>query len=182
MDIDIYNIKKIRRELGLTQKELSRLCGVSQSYITKIESGILEPTYTNAMKILETLRRIIEKNEIKAKDIMSTKIISIKPNDTIKKAVSFMKKHNISQLPVIDNNNLIGHINEKIILVNMSKDKNYVEDIMALPPPIVDVNSPLIMIKDLLKYWPLVLVIKNKKYVGIITKSDLLDNLINNKK
>lgn len=40
----ILNLYETRTELGLTQKDLSRLSGIRQSNISRIESGMCSPT------------------------------------------------------------------------------------------------------------------------------------------
>lgn len=51
------NIRNIRKRRGQTQKEFASLCGISQTYLSKIEGNIKEPS-------LSTLRIISEKLEI----------------------------------------------------------------------------------------------------------------------
>lgn len=51
------NIRNIRKRRGQTQKEFASLCGISQTYLSKIEGNIKEPN-------LSTLRTISEKLEI----------------------------------------------------------------------------------------------------------------------
>ena len=51
------NIKKYRKEKGLSQDKLSRLADVSHATIIKIESGgIQSPTIDTVQKIAKTLR------------------------------------------------------------------------------------------------------------------------------
>ena len=46
-----YRIKEIRKEIGLTQDQLSSLSGVSRSHLAEIESGKYSPT----IKTLEAI-------------------------------------------------------------------------------------------------------------------------------
>ena len=98
----LEEIKKRRKVLGLTQTQLAKEAGVSQSLIAKLEVGKLEPTYTNAKKIFFVLDKLENKSSKKAKDIMSNKIIKIESKDQVRNAIKLMKKNNISQLPVFD--------------------------------------------------------------------------------
>ena len=52
---ELTRIKQMRRNLELTQTELAKLSGVSQSLIAKIERGNIEPSYTIARKIFAVL-------------------------------------------------------------------------------------------------------------------------------
>lgn len=174
----IEEIKIIRKKLSLTQSELAKESGVSQSLIAKIESGNLDPTYSNAQKIFESLNTISQKNELNSGDIIQNKILSIKPDSDISTAIKLMERHNISQLPVIEDNKSIGMVSETIILEALiNKKTGTVKEIMRDSPPIVSSKTNVHAISSLLKFFPMVLVSKNGKLKGVITKSDLLEKL-----
>ncbi|WAM36575.1 helix-turn-helix domain-containing protein [Caldicellulosiruptor acetigenus] len=49
-------IRHLRKEKGLTQKELAKLTGISQSYISELEAGIkTNPSIEIAKRIAEVL-------------------------------------------------------------------------------------------------------------------------------
>jgi len=178
MPYELDEIKHIRKKLGLTQFQLAQRANVSQSLIAKIESGKLDPTYTNAKKIFTALSDLEKKKELKAEDIMNDKIISVKPNDEIKSAISKMKKYQISQMPVIQENKPIGFISESIVLEHLTEKKaELVKEIMEESPPIVPKETSSQVISNLLKHYPMVLVSKAGNLVGLITKADLLGKL-----
>ena len=54
----IDSIKQIRLKIGITQKKLATLTGVSTSMINQIESGRSQPSYSTAKKIFENLTKI----------------------------------------------------------------------------------------------------------------------------
>ncbi len=175
MAIEIKDIKSIRKKLGLTQKQLADHAQVSQSLIAKIEAKLLDPTYSNAQKIFSALDELNKKQESKAKDLMSNRIISVHQDDNIKDAILVMKKYNISQMPVIDDHKSVGYISESVILEAMlDKKGKLIKDIMADAPPVVSKNTSVTVISDLLKFYSLVLVSDDGKLKGVVTKSDLL--------
>ena len=100
MPYEIQEIKAIRKKLGLTQLELAKQSNVSQSLITKIEAGTLDPTYSKVQQIFEVLNSLFKTKEKKAKDIMNKKLIGIKPDTEIPNIIQEMRKHSISQMPV----------------------------------------------------------------------------------
>lgn len=178
MPYELEEIKKIRKSLGLTQTELAKRAGVSQSIIAKIESGSIDPTFSKFKKIFETLSYYEKKDEIKAEDIMNKKMVNIKPVEYIKDAIKKMKKYNISQMPVIDGNKTIGLISESTLLNALMQGKETkVSEIMEESPPIVSKNTSVKVISNLLRHYPTVLVSEEGKLTGLITKSDLLDKL-----
>src|SRR3989338_6435216 len=142
MPYELVEIKKVRKKLGLTQTELANRANVSQSLIAKIESGRIDPTYTKTKKIFAALSDLEKKEEIKAGQIMTARIIEIAPDSSIKDAISKMKKANISQLPVIDGHKLVGLISESILLDAVLDGKNKtVKEVMQEAPPIVAKNT-----------------------------------------
>ena len=178
MTYELEEIKKIRKKLGMTQTELANRAGVSQSLIAKIESGRIDPTYTKTKKIFTALNDLEKKEEIKAEEIMTTKIISIPSDESIKSAINKMKKFQISQLPVIDDGILKGLVSESTILNALLNSKGKeVKDVMQETPPIVSKTTSIQVISNLLKYYPVVMVSEEGRLVGLITKSDLLGRL-----
>ena len=178
MPYELDEIKKIRKNFGLTQSELARLADVSQSLIAKIESGIIDPTYSKTMKIFAALDSLSTKKELKALNIMKTGIISLRPDDNTKNAIRKMKKYEISQMPVIENTKAVGFISEAIILDALMQQKGEkVGDIMQDNPPIVSKQANISLISSLLKSYPLVLISDKGKLKGVITKSDVLRNV-----
>jgi predicted transcriptional regulator len=178
MPYEISEIKRIRKKLGLTQSELASKSGVSQSMVAKIEAGVLDPAYSKTQKIFTALETFSKKKEQKAKDIMQTRIISISPDAIVKDAIAKMKKYDISQMPVITDNNVIGVVSESVILNCLLEKKcEIVSEIMKDTPPIVDISTPLDVVSNLLKFYQMVLVSQKGRLKGIITKSDVINKM-----
>jgi len=177
--ISLEDIKTIRAQLGITQAELAYRARVSQSLIAKIESGLLDPTYNNAKKIFDALAELQEKENILAEDIMQKKVIFVMPITQINEAIKKMKKHEISQLPVIEKGKCLGLVSESILLDEIIKgtQERKIKDIMKDAPPIVPMKSSVDVISNLLKFFPMVLVSDNGKINGLITKSDVIRNV-----
>jgi len=174
----LSEIKEIRKKFGLTQSELAKISGVSQSLIAKIEAGRIDPTYSKIRKIFETIESIGKKHELKAEEIMTKKIIHVRPQDDIKEAIKKMKRSNISQMPVIEDNKSLGTVSESTILeAILNKKSNKIKDIMDDSAPIVSKNTTITLVSNLLKFYPMVLVSENGELKGIITKSDLLSRM-----
>jgi len=178
MQYELNEIKKIRKNLGLTQTELAKMANVSQSIIAKIESGKIDPTFTKTKKIFETLDDLENKEEIKADELMNKKIVSLTSNDNIKDSVRKMKKFGISQMPVIDGHKIIGLVSESTLLdALISKKGKRIDEIMEETPPIVSKKASIKVVSNLLRHYPAVLVSESGKLIGLITKADLLSRL-----
>ena len=183
-------IKQMRKQFGLTQMELSLKSGVSQSLIAKIEAGNLIPTYNNAKRLFDTLESLHLETQLKAKDLMHTeKVVGIKPEATLKEAVRLMKKHGISQLPVMEQEKCVGEISENSIMEKLHSakdaidmDKILVKEVMADSMPVIQLETPISVITPILEHRSAVLVERKGKVLGIITKQDLLAGLVAGKK
>ena len=48
-------LRRIRKQKGLTQQSLSDLCDIEKAYLSRIESGITNPTVLTLLKMSKTL-------------------------------------------------------------------------------------------------------------------------------
>jgi predicted transcriptional regulator len=177
----LSEIKIRRNAAGLTQQELAKLSGVSQSLIAKIESGKISPAFEKAKQLFDTLEKLHEEKSLSAEKIMRHHVYSVSPNDSVKSAALLMEKHAISQLPVIEHDKSIGTITEKGIVSKMGKMQNPIDlgklkvsEILEEAMPVIQENTPISIVYSILSFQNAVLVAKKGKTTGIIAKSDLL--------
>lgn len=182
---ELSEIKKKRKRFGYTQSGLAAKTGVSQSLIAKIEAETVVPSYANAKRLFDFFDSLHEQTQAKALDFMSKKVISIEPHSTLREAVRVMKKSAVSQLPVIEDGRNIGSVSEKSVLekLNAAGDMNEVSampvrEIMTEAMPTIREETPFKAISALLEHNPGVIVAKGGKVTGIITKSDLLNAVL----
>ena len=174
-------LRNLRRRFRLTQKELAQKAGVSQSLIARIENKTVDPRLSTVRRIYNAITSV-QSEQKKAKDVMHNPVVTIEAMDTIKSAITLMKKYAISQLPVLRENKIIGSIQESTLLDKLvnSKDSNRffsnsVYNIMEKSFPVVEPDADVNYVVNVLsRDKSAVLVIDNKKIVGIITKIDLL--------
>lgn len=166
-------MKKMRLEAGLTQSQLAKMVGVSQAHIAKIEGEKVDPRLSTVNKILEILT---DRKRKRCSEIMTRDVIVTNPKEKIKKVSEIMVKHAISQLPVVENGQIVGMITEEGIVKHLSSDisEEIVENIMEPPLPSVPEDTDLVTIRSILETHSGVLVTRKGKLVGIITRSDLL--------
>ncbi len=182
MQPELLEIKLLRKKHSLTQAQLAKLANVSQSLIAKIESGVVDPTFSHAKQILEVLHGIDRQKEPKAEQLITRRIISVgKPREVLE-AIRIMKAHEISQLPVTEGGAIVGLVSETTIIEKMAEGKNpnalLVKDVMEEAPPIIVKTTPLSAITELLRHSPIVIVAENGKPKGVITKADVLKRVM----
>ena len=122
---------------------------------------------------------------IRAKDIMSTNVISVKKDDSILDAVKLLVENNISGLPVVDDDmNLTGILSEKDVVYLFYEHENAegktVGDYMTHPAVCFDENNALLnvcnfLVKNIFRRVP---VTTDGKLVGIISIKDILNSVL----
>lgn len=176
---ELERIGKLRRHLGITQKQLADRAGVSQSLIAKIESGKIDPAYSKVMQIMAALEAEQSKGKKIAGQIMTAGILFIAPSDSLLKAVSLMREKDISQLPVFEGGKCVGSLSDSMIVDLMAEKGDKVKalkvaDVMAESYPVLPASSLADVVMGLLHNYRAVLIEKDGKISGIITKADLL--------
>jgi predicted transcriptional regulator len=168
------SLHQLRRESGLTQIELAEEVGVSQSYIARIERGSLDPKLSIVNKIIEVLNR--HKSRVCA-DLMTPNPITVNARNPVSEAIAIMQKHAFSQLPVQRGNETVGLITERDIIQSLhhNLDELSVEAVMSpRGTPKVDESTPIKVIIPLFDVYQAVVIQKQGRITGIITRHDLL--------
>jgi len=167
--------------MGITQKKLAEMAGISTSMINQIESGRSQPSYETAKKIFNNLAKLEgESSSHTAGDFCSKDIVKLKPTNTLQDAIKKMRDLSISQIPIFDNSNVVGVVSENGIVKHLAElgenglKKSKLKDVMDPIPPIVDSNTPANVLVPLIRYSMCILVSKKSKIIGIITASDTL--------
>jgi CBS domain-containing protein len=122
---------------------------------------------------------------LKARDIMNKDVISVKKHTPIFEAVKLLVAHNISGLPVVeDDMTLAGLLSEKDVVdlfyESEKAESKTVNDYMTDPAVHFDENSDLANICDFLlkNIFRRVPVTSDGKLIGIISVKDILNSVL----
>lgn len=153
------------------------VCDTGNKYLSKmyndywlIDNGFMDqPEYGD-------LRDLISRPYLK------NDLIVMRPNETLSTVYQRMKLYDVSQLPVIDKEEIIGIIDESDVMMHVYADNSKFEDLvvsaMTKNLEFMCVSCPL---EDLLPVFDQgkVAIVKDddEKFLGIITKIDLLNYL-----
>jgi predicted transcriptional regulator len=179
--IEPSQIASLRKRVGISQSELARRSGVSQSLVAKIEAGLLDPSYSK----LKAISRAFEKSNAYsspcASDMMCREVIKLDASDSIAQAIEHMNRHGVSQLPVFAAEALVGTVSESSVLdfvvrrgSNPESMQTRVDQVMSESMPQVPPETGVDALVTLLRHFPAVLVSVKGEIRGIVTKSDLL--------
>ncbi|MDD5337697.1 MAG: CBS domain-containing protein [Candidatus ainarchaeum sp.] len=178
---ELSEIKKMRVHASMTQKQLARLAGVSQSTVAKIETGLIDPGYNTVKRIFEALENLERASEVRARDIMNQHVVFAHPDEKLKDVLHGMGRKNIDQMPVLEGGSLIGSVSEDSIVRFLSSYEGQkpvlelkVREVMGESFPTIQETATYRTLLELLGNNRAVLIIKRGKAIGIVTKADLL--------
>jgi CBS domain-containing protein len=122
---------------------------------------------------------------LKAKDIMTENVVSVKKDTPIYKALELLAKHDISGIPVVrEDMILVGVLSEKDVLslfyAHEDEEEKTVSDFMTQPAVHFDEDESLLDVCDCLanNYFRRVPVTSQGKLVGIISRKDIIDYIL----
>jgi len=154
------------------------ICDTGERYLTK---------HHNDEWLKE--KSLLENDRFMVRDVLATKrnrgslpsMISVVPEAMVQEALSLMSSYEVSDLPVIANDEFVGIIRENKLMSAVIEDRTNIErtvtDYMERPAPVMDahedVSAAIIRLKD----NPMVMVREFGRLVGVLTRHDVLDYL-----
>jgi CBS domain-containing protein len=112
-----------------------------------------------------------------ARDIMTRKVITIRPEASAQEAAQLLYTHRISGLPVVDDHaKIIGIVTEADIISKVDREGLQVGDIMSREIIAVGEETPVDEIAALLTERRIkrVPVVSDGKLVGIVSRADIV--------
>lgn len=107
--------------------------------------------------------------------------VFVGPAETLLSAFSRMKMFDLSQLPVLEGDKIVGVIDESDILAEIIKDKSRfssaVSECMTVNPIVLGINNSLDDVLALFKKGMVGILVDNGSFYGVITKTDVVNAL-----
>jgi CBS domain-containing protein len=126
---------------------------------------------------------------LKAKDIMTKNVISVKKETPIFEALEILAMNNITGIPVVRQDMiLVGVLSEKdalrLVYAQEDTDEKTVDDFMTQPAIHFDENENFLDICDCLvtNHFRRVPVTSQGKLVGIISRRDIINYILNQRR
>jgi cystathionine beta-synthase len=114
-------------------------------------------------------------------------LLTVGAEEAVTAAIEMMKRHSISQLPVMRNNVLVGTLQENALMNRIFEDattlKARVEEVMSEALPVITQDCSISSVYQLLLNGrPAVLVIdRDSRPCGIVTKIDMIEHITRHK-
>jgi cystathionine beta-synthase len=167
---------KYCREQTSPKRVLVFVCDTGNKYISKmyndywmLDNGFLDRESTGDLRDLIT--RPFSKRDT----------IVVAPTDLLVTAWQRMKLYDVSQLPVMDGDNIVGIVDESDVLLHVYGDESRFRDPVATAMVSkldkLDVRSPIEALLPVFDRGHVAIVVDGDKFVGLITRIDLLNYL-----
>jgi len=107
-------------------------------------------------------------------------IVTVHHGDSAQRAIELMREKGVSQLPVVEEDRLVGLLTEEDLLQFLSSGQSLgiasVDDIMSRSVPTVEEQTPITALQSLLLQSGSVIVVdRERRPVSILTKIDLVE-------
>jgi len=106
--------------------------------------------------------------------------VTVKPKTPIKQVYGLMKLYDISQIPVLSGDVLVGLIDEEDLLVRAQETGSFegtANDIMTRDLVTTDASQDINTLLDTLKRGMTAIIMHNGRFQGLVTKLDVLNHI-----
>ncbi len=167
---------KYAARLSQAKRIVVLLPDTGRNYINKIysdpwmqENGFWEGNTIKATKLTEILARKVD----------FPSLVSVSPRDTLRMAIALLQKLNISQIPVIDDKQVVGSLTEALLMKLLHEGINFsnqeVSAVMGKPLPVLDREVDVAEAYRVLLSGTTGIIVKSDEVpVGLITRADLI--------
>jgi len=152
---------------------------------TRYLSKVYDDNWMRENQYLETMVDIRASEVLSSKTRRAEAFLSIPLVTPIQDAVSLMRQHAISQLPIIETDGVVGSISEARILDILVSDPSAstkpVAEYMEPPFPILPSDAAISLVTEHMKSDTTAVLVQSGDDLDIITKSDLIEFLTRQK-
>ncbi|NNG16562.1 MAG: pyridoxal-phosphate dependent enzyme [Gemmatimonadales bacterium] len=154
------------------------LCDTGERYLSKL----FNDEWMRENQLLETPRTTVE-HLLQRRESKAPPVVSVSPAAAVRQALNLMNSWEVSQLPVLDDDTCVGSLVEGTLMARSLAQPSLldrpVKEVMEAPFPVVDAACPAEQVAPMLsRDTPAVLVERNGELIGIVSRFDLLQQLI----
>jgi cystathionine beta-synthase len=189
----VWAALQIAARLGSEAQILAMLPDSGRSYLSKFldDKWMLEHGFLERSAPAPTVAELLRSKGVEEGDVPA--LVTISAHQKVSEAIAAMQRHSISQLPVVRDGELgsladvIGSLQDRDLLDRVFKDADALhEDVAAaMQPPLATVDADASVdeiVTALTGRTNAVLVAREGRPVGVVTRSDLLEYLANHRR
>lgn len=164
------------REQTVAKNVLVFVCDTGNKYLSKmyndfwmLDNGFIEREKTGDLR------------DLIVRPYSQRDTVVVGPNDLLVTAYQRMKLYDVSQLPVMDGDALVGIVDESDVLLHVYGDearfRDPVSTAMVSKLDKVDVASPIEALLPVFERGHVAIVVDGTRFIGLVTRIDLLNHL-----
>jgi cystathionine beta-synthase len=155
------------------------LCDTGERYLSKVFSDEWMQENQLLEKPQATVEQLLQRRSASA----PADLVSVAPAAAVRQALNLMSSWEVSQLPVVDNGEVVGGLVEQVLMTRALAQPTLldrpVREVMEAPFPVVEHTFPTDRLAPMLtRDTPAALVRKDGKLIGIVSRYDVLQQLI----
>ena len=164
------------REQSSPKRVVSIVADSGNKYLSKqFDDAWMEDAGLGSHRATGDLRDVVSRR------FAEGSVVTVQPGDTLAVAFSRMKLHGVSQLPVVEGEKIVGIVDESDLLAATLADelrfRDAVRDHMTTRLETVSTAAPLASLLPLLKDGLVPIVVDGDAFVGLVTRTDVLNHL-----
>ena len=155
------------------------LCDTGERYLSKVFSDEWMQENQLLEKPQATVEQLLQRRSASA----PADLVSVAPAAAVRQALNLMSSWEVSQLPVVDNGEVVGGLVEQVLMTRALAQPTLldrpVREVMEAAFPVVEHTFPTDRLAPMLtRDTPAALVRKDGKLIGIVSRYDVLQQLI----
>jgi cystathionine beta-synthase len=153
------------------------LCDTGERYLSKV----FNDEWLQENQLVE-VERVTAGGLLTAKPAAGPPLVTVAPTQTVRQAINLMETYDVSGLPIVENGENVGSVNEATIMAQAIAHPSVLEqpvrEVMEPPYPVIEATALLEQFSDLLsREVPAVLVRQEGELAGIVTRFDVLHHV-----
>lgn len=164
------------REQSAPKRVVSLVCDSGAKYLSKVFSdAFLAQEGWSGREVAGTVRDVVINR------FPEGNIVSVAPTDNLRTAFARMRAADVSQLPVVDSDKIVGLVDESDMLhalLTDGGDRTFarpVKEVMVTRLETVPANAPLADLAPLFEHDHVAIVMEGERFLGLATRMDLIN-------
>ncbi len=183
----VFAAVELARTLPADALVVAIVCDQGGRYLSKVynDNWMREHQFLASTRVTITAHDILSEKNAAKLGTNGHGLVAIVPQTPLLEAISLMQAHQISQVPILSDGEVIGSLNEnqilKLLMTQPERRDAVASEVMDKPLPVVTEQTLAEhIVKHLDRETPAVLVRRMDGSFGIITKSDLIATITSN--
>lgn len=166
------------REQSAPKRVVSLVCDSGAKYLSKVFSdAFLAQEGWSGREVAGTVRDVVINR------FPEGGIVSVQPSDNIRTAFGRMRAADVSQLPVVVNDRIVGLVDESDMLAALLTDSGGgsatfarpVQDVMVSRLDTISANAPIADLVPIFRHDHVAIVMDDDRFLGLATRMDLIN-------